>query len=426
MTSTIANGAGNGRVQDVGYTYRLPEGVVVADDPKLVGGCGATITAEPGATEIIVAGAAVGSGDTSCEWSVDLQFTTGGQKTFDGSNIVDATNVHVPGTTPTIVDVETDEARAAVTMTAAVESGDEPGVGKPLVYTATVTNTGNAPLTTVTVVDELGTGIDCTGLPVAVGASATCVSRSPHPVTQAEVDAGRVRNGATVTASTAIGTVVSVGTGAVDTSITRRAVLTGTVEDTVVAADEVPRAGDTIAYVARFTNDGTVTLSGLQVDGVAADCAPASLAPGQSTDCVLASHEVSQADIDAGGVERSFVLTAAAADGSSPRVEAPVTTKLRDRSVRRPGIGLGPAHRGRRTRRTRRHGRHDGHGHEHGQRDTDGRRPRGRPRDRAGVPVDARARRGGRVFHDADTDAEAHRRRTRHRGGLRSRAISVG
>jgi uncharacterized repeat protein (TIGR01451 family) len=328
MTSTIANGPGNGRVEDVGYTYRLPEGVVVADDPKLAGGCGATITAEPGATEIIVAGAAVGSGDTSCEWSVDLQFTTGGPKTFDGSNIIDATNVHVPGTTPTIVDVETDEARAAVTMTAAVESGDEPGVGKSLVYTATVTNMGNAPLTTVTVVDELGTGIDCTGLPVAVGASATCVSRSPHPVTQVEVDAGRVRNGATVTASTAIGTVVSVGTGAVDTSITRRAVLTGTVEDTVVAAGEVPRAGDTIAYLARFTNDGTVTLSGLQVDGVAADCAPASLAPGQSTECVLASHEVSQADFDAGGVERSFVLTAAAADGSSPRVEAPVTTTL--------------------------------------------------------------------------------------------------
>jgi hypothetical protein len=62
------------------------------------------------------------------------------------------------------------------------EDADQPPgpglpAGAPVVWTYQVTNTGNAPLAAVTVVDDQGVIVVCPGSTLAVGASMVCVGQ---------------------------------------------------------------------------------------------------------------------------------------------------------------------------------------------------------------------------------------------------------
>jgi len=72
-------------------------------------------------------------------------------------------------------------------------------VGDKVNYTFTVTNTGQAPLTQVTVTDPL---VTVSGAPISLAAGASSIGHftATYTITQADVDAGAVYNRATVTA----------------------------------------------------------------------------------------------------------------------------------------------------------------------------------------------------------------------------------
>ena len=84
------------------------------------------------------------------------------------------------------------------------------GVGQFIVYTYTLTNTGDRPLMGIyTISDSKVTFIDCAPAtnPLGIGASTTCVGS--YATTQADIDVGHIINSASITASDGTQTVIS-------------------------------------------------------------------------------------------------------------------------------------------------------------------------------------------------------------------------
>jgi uncharacterized repeat protein (TIGR01451 family) len=82
---------------------------------------------------------------------------------------------------------------ATISTTITVPAPGDPNAvaeGNTIVYSYTVTNTGNVTMDTFSVNDSLIGVVTCTGLSLAPAASATCPGGS-HPVTQAHIDSGQ-------------------------------------------------------------------------------------------------------------------------------------------------------------------------------------------------------------------------------------------
>ena len=216
-----------------------------------------------------------------------------------GANKVTAADV--------IVAVDDDETAArelTLALTVAHEDKDRSGdvtLGDVLTYTATATNGGNLTLSGVAVRDLLVStgGNRCATL--ALGAE--CELSGTYTVTQADVDAGKVVNTATATA-----TGLTAVTKRVTTAVAQERSLTLALSADVESFTGV---GDTITYSYEVTNSGTVTLSGTvtitddTVSGVTCDqVSPSGLAPGDATSC-SGSYTTVQADVDGSGVASS-------------------------------------------------------------------------------------------------------------------------
>ena len=195
------------------------------------------------------------------------------------------------------------------------EDGDgRIGAGDTVAYRFTLTNTGAVTLTSVAVEDDLLGAVDCPAGPLAPGGSTTC-DAPPHPITQAEVDAGAVVNEATALAVTPAGTDVR---SASDSTRTPVATVLGLALDkTVAGIDDLDGdgridAGDTVAYTFTLTNTGVQTLGRLSIADRAlagpADCPAGRLAPGQTAAC-SGVHTITQAEVDAGTVDNTAVAT---------------------------------------------------------------------------------------------------------------------
>jgi uncharacterized repeat protein (TIGR01451 family) len=126
------------------------------------------------------------------------------------------------------------------------------------------------------------------------------------------VDAGSVVN----TATAAAGAVVS-PPDSVTVPMAQVADLS-VLKTAVPDLSDPPKAGDTIAYEIKATNDGNVTLTGVTVtDSLLATLScdqaqPATLAPGAAITCT-ATYVLTQADIDAGAI-----LNTARGSGTGP------------------------------------------------------------------------------------------------------------
>ena len=133
-----------------------------------------------------------------------------------------------------------------------VNTDGKVNLGDTLAYTATATNSGNLPLTAVNVSDLLidTAGQDCAAL--AIGA--TCVLAGSHTVTQAQVNAGKIINTATASATGA-----QTKTLTRETAVDQARALTLEKTSTASGFDEVD---DTIPYSYKVINAGTVTLTG--------------------------------------------------------------------------------------------------------------------------------------------------------------------
>jgi uncharacterized repeat protein (TIGR01451 family)/gliding motility-associated-like protein len=194
-------------------------------------------------------------------------------------------------------------------------------VGDVLTFDIDVTNTGNVTLTNLVVLDPSCT---LTGNPIASlapGASATLTAS--HTVTQADLNAGKFDNSASVSGVYRDASNVSHTATASDIATIPA------VQTPVVTIDKVSNTtpnnfdgtGDILTYSITIRNTGNVTLSDLTVTDPTATVTGspvASLAPGVSA-TLSASYTVVQSDLDAGKVDNTATVTGTYHDsGNTP------------------------------------------------------------------------------------------------------------
>ncbi len=176
-------------------------------------------------------------------------------------------------------------------------------VGNTITYTFNVTNTGNVTMSAVSVVDPTASGITCPATTLFPGASTTCTGT--HLVTQADLDGGAVMNTASAVATPPNGTPIPpVFSNTVTVPAIQGPALSIVKSTTTTNVNAV---GDTIAYRFKVTNTGNVTMGAITLsdpNAVGISCPTTPLAPGSSTTCT-ATHNVTQADLDAGTIDNT-------------------------------------------------------------------------------------------------------------------------
>ena len=195
-------------------------------------------------------------------------------------------------------------------------------LGETLTYTFKVTNTGNVPLTDVTITDpKLGlTNATCVAS-LAVGASAFCPAKT-YAVTASDIGAGSVQNTATVTGKPSTG-----GTVSDDDTVaipTEGAAPSITPEKSVVDsadADSIASQGETLTYTFKVKNTGNVTLTNVTITdaklGMSGVACVATLAPGATATCPVKTYTVTAGDLANGSVDNTATVTATPPTGGN-------------------------------------------------------------------------------------------------------------
>ncbi|KKI22349.1 MULTISPECIES: DUF7507 domain-containing protein [unclassified Leucobacter] len=202
--------------------------------------------------------------------------------------------------------------------------------GDTIAYTFTVTNTGTTTLKGVIVKDPRLSGpIDCPTTTLAPGEAMVC-DGPPAVITQAEIDAGKIRNTATVTGNgsrtdppTATDTVVTPLGAQPAIALTKRG---GDYADT--NGNAKVDAGDTVQFRFTVTNTGTTTLTKVAITdpklGGTLDCGLGELAPGATAECGPIAYRLTVADVAAGKVVN--VATASGTAGTATVTAAATAT----------------------------------------------------------------------------------------------------
>jgi uncharacterized repeat protein (TIGR01451 family) len=187
--------------------------------------------------------------------------------------------------------------------------------GETIDYSFTVRNTGNTPVSGVTVDDDRVSAIAPASADIPV-LGEQVFTAAPYTVTQGDVDAGGVTNVASASGVDPRDTAVvsNEDTHFVPTpprtpalTLDKRAQLSDT------NGNDLADQGETIAYSFVVKNTGNTTLTGVsiadpRVTGVTP--ATATLAPGESTTFTAAPYTVTQADIRTGSVDNTALANA--------------------------------------------------------------------------------------------------------------------
>jgi uncharacterized repeat protein (TIGR01451 family) len=206
-------------------------------------------------------------------------------------------------------------------------------VGDVVTFGYRVSNTGNVPLSGVSVSEAVpgfsGAGavpvVSCPATVLAVGAGMDC--SASYPVVQADIDAGSVSGTGVVVGVAPSGAGVRASSlAAVNLTTAGGLQLTKTSK-----LDGVGVAGAAVGYEFVVVNTGNTTVSGLQVredaftgTGTlgAVTCPVVVLAPGESTTCT-AGYVLTAADVSAGRVENTATALGSTTQGlvtSTPSV----------------------------------------------------------------------------------------------------------
>ncbi|MBT8052396.1 MAG: hypothetical protein KJN69_00715, partial [Gammaproteobacteria bacterium] len=181
--------------------------------------------------------------------------------------------------------------------TAGVSAGDS------ISYSFSVENTGNVPLTNVTLSDPGLTSVS--GGPIASlapGVTDTTTFTGTYIITQADIDSGSFVNTATVDSDQNVND-QSTFTQPLAQNPNVLLTKTGTLNS---GPDGVPQAGETITYAFSVENTGNVTLTNItladaNINVLISGGPIASLAPGVTdTSTFTGTYTLTQADIDAG------------------------------------------------------------------------------------------------------------------------------
>ena len=188
-----------------------------------------------------------------------------------------------------------------------------------IAYSFRITNTGNVPLTNVTVADPLPglSPIGCPGTALAVGANMTCTAI--YTITQADADSGILQNTATASGqppgngppTTAQDSVVLPPSQAPGISLVKSA--SGPIPLTL---------GSVITYTFVVSNTGNLTLTNVTIldalPGLSPiNCPGTTLAPAQAMTCT-ATYAVTQSDVQAGIIRNSATATDTPPSGLAP------------------------------------------------------------------------------------------------------------
>ncbi|WP_397545114.1 beta strand repeat-containing protein, partial [Salinibacterium sp.] len=218
----------------------------------------------------------------------------------------------------------------SVAKTGSVTTGDG-GVGSVITWGFTIRNTGNVTLTTVALTDSLaGLGAPALtwdgGTPGTLRPGQAATGTAAYTIRQADVDAGSVKNTASVTGLSPAGVTASANSGEI-TVPTKPGAPALTLTKSATPATGL-RLGNVITYRFTLSNSGNQTITGASVTdpkpGLSAISftwpgAVGVVAPGQSA-TGTATYLVTQADVDAGSTSNS-----ATAAGTAPGTVA-VTT----------------------------------------------------------------------------------------------------
>ncbi|MGK7295182.1 MAG: DUF7507 domain-containing protein [Candidatus Wenzhouxiangella sp. M2_3B_020] len=243
------------------------------------------------------------------------------QEDVDAGSVTNlATVTSAEGAIASDQDTRTFSATAAVSLDKTgqvLDSDDLVGLsaGDTIEYSFTITNTGNATLTDLSVSDA---GAAISGTPIASlppGASDSTAFTGSYTITQADIDSGSYSNTATVSAAQDV-----------SDSDTHEQQLDGVPGLTLIKSGQLNDddqngldPGDTIDYAFTIENTGNVTLTGITVTdtGALVSGSPiAILAPGAvDSASYSATYEITQADIDAGSYENT--ATVSSVEGAS-------------------------------------------------------------------------------------------------------------
>lgn len=208
----------------------------------------------------------------------------------------------------------------ALTIAKSAQPSNFTQAGETVAYEFLVTNTGNVTLSNATVVEGefSGTGslsgIDCPSSASSMPPGARVTCQATYELTQADVDAGSVRNTASATATPPAGGSTSADPDEAIVTIAATPALT-----LVKSADPGPytHAGETVAYTFEVLNVGNVTIDEIAIEEQAFSgsgelgtpvCAPATIAPSETATCTL-EYGLTQEDVDAGLVTNSATAT---------------------------------------------------------------------------------------------------------------------
>ncbi|MFV7236987.1 gliding motility-associated C-terminal domain-containing protein, partial [Flavobacterium sp. ZB4R12] len=216
--------------------------------------------------------------------------------------------------------------------------------GDTVTYAFVVTNTGNVPLTNVTITDPLP-GLVISGGPItlAVGASDSTTFTATYEITQVDIDAGAVYNLATATGTPPSGPDVNhtstdptpctscpIKDGCEDCTITP---LTQTPDIAIVKTNDIIvgpngcailKVGDVVTYTFTVTNEGNVSLHDVAVEDLHTDLSAITLQSGDVNNISIlevgetwiytATYTVTQTDIDNGNITNQASVKGTAPD----------------------------------------------------------------------------------------------------------------
>ena len=188
------------------------------------------------------------------------------QADVDRGSITNTGTAHgTPPTGPEVTRDSTATVPAAVSPAITILKSATPltftATGTPIAYSYVVTNTGNVTLNPVTVTDPLPglSAVSCPGTSLAPGAAETCTAT--YTTTQADLDAGRIVNTATATATAPNGDVLTRQSSATVLASQGPAILLA--KSPSITTFTGPGIPVTYTYV--VTNTGNVTLTAVTV-----------------------------------------------------------------------------------------------------------------------------------------------------------------
>ena len=215
--------------------------------------------------------------------------------------------------------LEADTARADLTLEFGppthtdTDSSGAVTLGDGLSYEASARNSGNVPLSNVTVSDERAGG--AAKMCATLGIGESCEWSGSYGVTQADVDAGKVENTVTATADEVTDQQANQSTTVAQK---RELTLVKTAQEESFGA-----VGESIGYTYEVSNSGTVTLAGTVTieddkiaSGITCDAVPVGgLGPGDTVTCT-GSYTTVQADVDGSEVVNKATATLAGVQSS--------------------------------------------------------------------------------------------------------------